>query len=536
MRRHRARLIAALAAGAVTTLALSGCTLIEEIQTLGTAGPTDSAGATEGPVDADVAPELREFYEQELEWGECPPERAAPEEYECATLSAPMDWNDPAAHEPIELALIRLPASGESQGSMFTNPGGPGASGVDFVAGAGTTFFSAELQANYDIVGWDPRGVGASSAVECRDDAGMDEHFYGVPEGWSQMSDEEKLQASIQEQIRFGADCLTNTGDLLGFVDTRSTVRDLDMMRAVVGDDLLTYFGLSYGTDIGAQYIDMFPERVGRIVLDGATDPTVPAFDVILDQQEKFGDATRTYLEDCIATPGCPFRSKDVDGAIEEIRTIMDEVDASLPKGPDGRTLTSGVISTAISAAMYDESSWAYLSQAFKLWYESADPSYFFLLSDTYFGRDMNGHYDSNMFEAFSAINCLDYPLVTDAATIRAFNEKLKEVSLFGGATTEAEMEIGDVTCENWPVPPRVTEQKPVVGAGAAPVLVVATTNDPATPLKWAEAVAEQLESGVLVVYEGEGHIAYDEGDKCLMGTVDDYFVEGKVPDDKVTC
>ena len=535
MRRPRTRLLAAIAAGAVAMLALSGCTLIQEIQDLGS-GQTDATAATSAPVDADLDPAIREYYEQQIDWGACPPERVAPEGYECATVKAPMDWSAPAAHEPIELALIRRPATGTSQGSMFTNPGGPGASGVDFVAGAGDSFFSKDLREHFDIVGWDPRGVGASSAVECRDDAGMDEYFYGVPAGWAQMTDEQKTQAAIQQQVRFGADCKAHTGELLGFVDTESTVHDLDMLRAVVGDSTLTYFGLSYGTDIGAKYIDVFPERVGRVVLDGATDPTVSSFDVILDQQQKFGDATRNYLEDCLTGADCPFTSKDVDGAIDEIRAVMDQVDQTLPKAPDGRVLTSNVISTAISAAMYDQSSWPYLSQAFQYWFDAADPSYFFLLSDSYYGRDMNGHYDSNMFEAFTAINCLDYPVVTDPATIRAFNEKLREVSLFAGTMSETDMEIGDVTCENWPVPSRVTEQKPVVGAGAAPVLVVATTNDPATPLKWAEAVAQQLESGVLVEYDGEGHIAYDERDKCVVSTVDEYFIDGKVPADTVKC
>ena len=533
---RRSRALAALAAGAVATLALSGCTLIQEIQTRGETGSVSESEAPDSPIDESLSEELREYYEQDLQWAACGPDAGAPDGYECATATAPMDWDNPGDHEDIHLALIRLPARGTSQGSMFTNPGGPGASGFDFVADAGSSFFSKDLRDNFDIVGWDPRGVGSSSAVQCRDDAGMDEYFYGVPDGYAQMNDAQKAQYATKQAAQFGADCLAGTGELLGFVDTKSTVRDLDLLRALVEDTTLTYFGLSYGTDIGAQYIDMFPERVGRIVLDGATDPTVPTFDVIIDQQEKFADSTRTYLEDCLGSQECPFRGNTVDAAVAEINTVMQEIDLALPKAADGRTFTSGVMSTAISNAMYSQTTWPYLSQAFARWFQASDPSVFFALSDAYYGRDPEGHYDSNMFQAFSAINCLDYPLESDPARIREFNERLNEVSLFRTSVTEEEMSIGNLTCENWPVPPRVTEQKPVVGAGAAPVLVVATTNDPATPLKWAEAVAEQLESGVLVEYNGEGHIAYDEGNKCVNTTVDQYFIEGKVPSDKVTC
>ncbi|KAB1644820.1 alpha/beta hydrolase [Gulosibacter chungangensis] len=542
-RRKRGRLLAAGAMATVATMALSGCVMIQELTA--PSDPSDSSispnerGEAQGKGDlyGDLDAALVEYYEQSAEWGVCPADRAYPDEVECATVSAPMNWQDPEEHEPIELALVRLPATGQAQGSMFTNPGGPGGSGTDFVGLSGDYFFSADLRENFDIVGWDPRGVGYSSAVECRDDAGMDDFLYGVPENAADMTDEEAFEWWRQQAAQFGADCLENTGPLLEYVDTQSTVSDLDMLRAIVGDTSLTYFGLSYGTDIGAQYIDRFPDRVGRIVLDGATDPTVPMFDVVVDQQEKFADATLVYLEDCLTGADCPFNSGGgVDGVIDEIQAIMDEVDETLPVHTDGRIFTSGVIQTAISAALYSEDSWPYLTAAFEAWMQDQDPSVFFALSDSYYGRMPDGSYDSNMFEAFPAINCLDYPLVTDEGRIRDYNERLADVTLFGGELSELEMQVGDLTCENWPVKSRVESQEPVTGAGAAPVLVVATTNDPATPLKWAEAVAEQLESGVLVEFEGEGHIAYSQGDACIVSTVDDYFIDGTVPEYGLTC
>lgn len=535
IRSRRLRPLATLAAGLATVMALSGCTLIQEIQELGGTTPMPGEGLEVVPEDLDAT--LSSYYEQELEWAPCDTSVGAPSDAECATVLAPMDWSAPDAYEDIQLALIRLPATGTSQGSMFTNPGGPGGSGLSFIAGSGTSFFSKDLREKFDIVSWDPRGVGASSAVDCVDDAGMDEYLYGVPENAASMTPEELVAFEIEKTRKFTAGCLENTGDLLAFVDTQSTVRDLDLLRALVGDRTLTYFGLSYGTDIGAQYIDKFPDRVGRVVLDGATDPTVPAFDVIIDQQEKFGDATRNYLADCFTAAECPFAGPTVDDAIGQIRATMDEVDSTLPKGPDGRTFTSSVMLTAINMTMYDSSSWQYLSQAFSAWYTAADSSVFFFLADLYNDRDQSGHYASNMMEAFQAINCLDYPLVTDKDAIRSFYERLAEVSIFFSLDdmTEAEMAIGDLTCENWPVRSKVTEQQAVTGAGAAPVLVVATSNDPATPLKWAEAVAQQLESATLLVVEGDGHIAYGRS-TCGDQVIDEYFISGKVPADPTHC
>ncbi len=525
MNRRRTQRLLAAATAAVAAISLSGCTLIQTLQ--GDGRQVDRADL----IDPDLPPELLEFYEQELEWEPCPDDANAGEDAECATAIAPMDWNDPTKGEPVELALVRQPATGgKPQGSLFSNPGGPGGSGFDFVAQS-YGFFSDDLRENFDLVGWDPRGVGRSSAVYCRDDAGMDEYFYGVPDNYTQMTPQQQLEWETAKSQRFAADCLKGTGELLGYVDTNSTVHDLDLLRALVGDPKLFYFGLSYGTDIAAKYIDQFPERVGRVVLDGATDPTVPGFEVVLDQQEKFADSVRTYLQDCIESRECPFRAKTVEEAEAELRQIAKDADETLMKNSDGRVFTSGVLQMAVISAMYDESMWQYLTMAFDQYLNANDPSTLFMLSDAYFGRDPEGHYDSNSFQAFTAINCLDYPRETDPAKIVEFNQRLNQVSIFPGASTPEELQVGDITCENWPVEPAVESLEPVTGAGAAPVLVVATTNDPATPLKWARAVAEQLESAQLLEFEAEGHIAYDEQDECVNSYVDNYLITGELED-----
>ncbi|MDO5052164.1 MAG: alpha/beta hydrolase [Pseudoclavibacter sp.] len=517
------RRLAAVATAAASVMALSGCTLVTTLQE---AARRDEAAANFSATEG-VPEQLHRYYEQQLEWSSCEGG------LECATAIAPMNWDDPSAGEDVELALVRRPATGRRIGSLFTNPGGPGASGYDMVVGE-AALFGSEVMRSYDVVGWDPRGVGRSSAVDCLDDAGMDQWNYTTdPTPAPQNESDEEIIASAREAAAwFGEQCLQHTGPLLEFVDTMSTVRDLDLLRALVGDPKLNYFGFSYGTDIGARYVDTFPRNVGRVVLDGATDPSLSQLDVLLAQRTAFGEATRAYLEDCLARgSACPF-SGDVDGAIAEINRLMQDVDRNPVVHSDGRVLTSSVIDTAISAALYSEESWPYLSDAFSQYLRAGDPAGFFLLADFYNGREADGSYPDNMMEAFVAINCLDAPVVTDQQQIVEFNRRLAEADPLGDPGPET---MGDVLCENWPFQSRVTPG-PVSGAGAAPVVVVGTTGDPATPMAWSEAVADQLESGVLLRFEGEGHLAYPQGDRCVTEAVDAYLVDGTVPQDGMSC
>lgn len=515
------RIKRALTAGAILALAstgLSGCTIIQHVQ-----GPQPNVPTT--PASGDVDEALRPYYEQQLDWQNCGQNR------ECATAKAPMNWDDPSNGKEVELALVRIPAKGEKQGSLFTNPGGPGASGFDFVEGAGTAVFSKDLQESFDIVGWDPRGVGQSSAVECVDDKGMDEFFYGVPNPMPK-NDAEWIKHEQEKAKKFADACKQNTGELLEFVDTMSTVRDLDMLRSALGDEKLFYFGFSYGTDIGAHYVDTYPDKVGRVVLDGATDPSLTQFEVVLGQQEGFANATRAYLEDCLKKGSkCPFTG-NVDQAIKQINDAMKKADQTMPANKDGRKLTSTVMATAISFTMYSKMNWNALSEAFTAYLSQGDPAMFFELSDAYYGRDKDGKYDSNMFEAFIAINCADYPVERDPAKIREYNKKLREATPIGEPGPE---ELGDVQCEQWPFESKATPA-PVKGEGAPPVLVVGTTGDPATPHRWAEAVSKQLESGVLLSFKGEGHIAYGGQSTCVDSAVDEYLIKGTPPQDGTTC
>lgn len=481
-----------------------------------------SGGTVSTPTGEEVADELRPYYSQVLTWSGCGGGA------ECTTAIAPLDWDNPGAGDDIELALVRHTATaGQAQGSLFINPGGPGASGFDFVRDSVDFAVSADLQREFDIVGWDPRGVGRSSAVTCyTDPADMDEFIYGIPE--SPFGTPEWEAEVIAGSVDFAEACAANTGPLLGFVDTNSTVRDLDMMRAVVGDTQLNYFGYSYGTDIGARYADRFPDKVGRLVLDGATDPTTTTFEVVLAQSEGFENALKAYLAACPELGTCPFPGT-VDESLALIRELYEQLGAEPIEAADGRFFDGAVLDIAIATALYDEGSWSFLSQMFtELRTGVVDTG--FLLADFYYGRE-NGEYTDNSLEAFIAINCLDYPVETDRAVIAEQNEQIRAVA----PTTADPSPLGDVLCEMWPHQFE-GELAPVSGAGAAPILVIGTTGDPATPFIWAEALADQLESGVLLTWVGEGHIAYDEGDPCINDAVDAYFITGAVPTDGLVC
>jgi pimeloyl-ACP methyl ester carboxylesterase len=507
VRRHdspllRVRSIAAIVA---VVLPLAGCFLLPS-------SPDDRSEPTGETVPTGLEP----YYSQELNWTDCG------DGAQCTTAIAPMDWDNPQPATDIELALSRHTATGAKRGSLFVNPGGPGASGYDYVHDDVDFMVSEHLREVYDVIGWDPRGVGRSAPVTCFDDEGLDDFIYGLPN--AEPESPEWVAELTEASIAFGEACLANTGPVLEFVDTQSTVHDLDMLRAIVGDDKLNYLGYSYGSDIGMYYIDRFPEKVGRMVLDGATDSTATVFDIGLTQTAGFERALRAYLEECPQTDDCPFTG-DLEADLATIRGLYDSLDADPVPAPDGRLMDAGVLDIAMSMALYDPSSWPYLSDLFTEVPEGGTETAFFL-ADYYYGRDIDGTYLDNSLEAFIAIYCADYAVTTDPAEIAAENAKLEAAS----PTTARTSSVGDLTCINWPFAYRGGEIAAVTGKGAADVLIVSTTGDPATPYEWGVALSEQLESAQLITNHGEGHTAYNGGIACVDDAVDDYFVDGTVP------
>lgn len=510
---RRTRRVLAVLAGVVTaSLALSGClySLIPESR------PTSTASL---PPDTDgVADDLLPFYEQELAWSACGA-------FECTTVTAPLDWENPATGE-IELSVIRQRAdSGEAIGSLLTNPGGPGASGVGLIRDSIDYAVGSALQEKYDVIGFDPRGVGESTAVTCLDAAAMDSYLFDIPadprgsDAWTADRDEQNAQ--------FAAACEANSDGILPFITTENAARDMDLLRAVLGDKKLNYLGYSYGTFLGATYAKLYPERVGRLVLDGAIDPAIPGSDVSTIQAIGFENALRAYMADCLTQSDCPF-SGTVDEGMADLGTLLASVDQSPLPASDGRQLGADSLLTGIIAALYSQDSWPYLTGALSEALQG-NPDVALQLADFYYNRQ-DGAYLDNSTEAFRAYNCMDYPLEDSEAAKAASDARIA-----AEAPTVAPYWSGPDPCAVWPYPP-IGTRGAITADGAAPIVVIGTTNDPATPYEWAVSLADQLSSGVLITRVGEGHTGYNKGNACVDDAVEAYLLEGTVPQDGLRC
>ncbi|MFD6815349.1 alpha/beta hydrolase [Microbacterium sp. NPDC060132] len=509
----RLRRAAALIAGlAVASVALSGClyAMIPE-QSARPAGEKEPD--TEG-----VAADLLPYYSQKLDWTECGTG------FECTDVTAPLDWENPGSGE-IQLAVVRHRAEGTAVGSLLTNPGGPGASGVDLVLSSLGYAVGPALVENYDVIGFDPRGVGGSTAVTCYDDAEMDDYLYGIPE--AQRGSAEWEQELLDGHRAFAEACDANSDGILPYITTVNAARDMDLIRAVLGDKQLNYLGYSYGTFLGATYAQLYPEKAGRLVLDGAIDPAVPGLEVGATQALGFESALRAYMQNCLDSGNCPF-SGSVDEAMADLGALLASADRTPLENGDGRLMGADALMTAIIAALYSQDSWDYLTQALEEALQG-DPTTAFVLADFYNGRE-NGTYIDNSSEAFRAYNCMDYPVEDDPAAEAAITAKIAE-----GAPTIAPYWTGPDPCEVWPYPPTGTRGE-IAAEGAGPIVVVGTTNDPATPYEWSESLADQLEEGVLITRVGEGHTGYNKGNTCVDDAVEGFLLDDVVPEDGLRC
>ncbi|KAA9152067.1 alpha/beta hydrolase [Microbacterium lushaniae] len=496
-------LVATLAVAAV----LSGCFLAPD--------PMPSRTPDTSGVSADLLP----YYGQELEWSRCEGDA-----FDCTTVRAPLDWDDPSGGD-LELAVIRQRATGdEAVGSLLTNPGGPGVSGYDYVRDGASALAGPEVAAAYDLVGFDPRGVGRSTPVTCLDDAGMDEFLYGIPDGRRGTPEwDESLTESAEA---FALACEENSGDILPYISTVSAARDLDLLRAVLGDDSLNYLGYSWGTALGAQYAQLYPERVGRMVLDGAMDPALPGSAIGAAQAVGFEASLRAFFDDCAGREDCPYGGT-VDDMLADLAALLARVDRTPVPAADGRRVGADTLMTGIIQTLYIPGTWPWLRVALSD-LEDGDPTTILTAADSY-NRRVDGEYLDNSTEAFTAYNCMDYP-VEPSGSEQAAQERIR-----AGAPTTADYWFGADVCAFWPAEPTGTRE-PVTADGAAPILVIGTTADPATPYVWAESLAAQLSSGILVTRVGEGHTGYMKGNACVNETVDAYLVEGIVPEGDVVC
>lgn len=464
---------------------------------------------------------LTPYYSQRLRWREC----GVPG-FECATMKAPLDYASPDAGT-VRLAVARKKATGTAGrlGSLLVNPGGPGGSAVDYLQQYAGLGYPARIRARYDMVAMDPRGVARSEPVKCLDGRQMDAYTQTdmTPD------DQRERDALVTADRRFAESCGAHSARLLRHVSTVEAARDMDILRSVLGDRRLNYVGASYGTFLGATYAGLFPERVGRMVLDGAMDPSVDARRLNLDQTAGFETAFQAFAKDCVRRTDCPLGGRGAAPARvgDRLRAFFRELDARpLRSGDaDGRRLGEALATTGVIAAMYDEGTWAQLREALTSAIKERNGAGLLALADTYYERDPDGHY-SNLMMANAAVNCLDLPSAFSGPeeVEKALPAFEKASPVFGPGLAWASL-----NCAYWPV--RATgEPHRIEAEGAAPIVVVGTVRDPATPYRWARSLAGQLSSARLLTYAGDGHTAYGRGSGCIDTAIDTYLLRGTPP------
>lgn len=439
--------------------------------------------------------------------------------YDCATLDVPLDYADPNG-EKIQLALKRRAArGGQKIGSLLINPGGPGGSAVDFLssfaAGPGV-----QLNTRFDIVAFDPRGVGQSTPLNCH--STIDKLISADP-----TPDDDAEWMSIDADAKaFADECAMKYPKLLPHMGTRDVARDMDQVRAAVGDDKLSYFGYSYGTELGAVYAGLFPEKVRALVLDGALDLKLTALEVGLEQADGFERALATFFDWCGGSASnCSWaRGSQPKDAYLKLSAAIE----AKPLAVGNRKVGPGEFLLGVIAPLYSgESGYRALSNALTS-AAGGDGSALLSFVDQYTERNRDGTY-GNIQEANNAVNCIDMPSPS-YAELRTHEMEFATASPTFGISTLT----GYLVCAHWAV--QATKPEVLSGAGASPILVIGTTGDPATPYKWAQALADELDSGHLLTYEGEGHTAFGRNVPCIDNAVEAYLIDGKLPAEGTKC
>ena len=431
--------------------------------------------------------------------------------FECADFSVPLDYANPARGE---LKLALHPPAGRNQanriGSLLVNPGGPGGSGIDFLRGWSPAV-PREISDRFDLVSFDPRGVGQSSPIVCGEN--VQELLALNPDP---VTDAE-WQTVVDETKAFTDLCKQHDGHDLPFYGTDNVARDMDRIREGLGEDKLTYVGYSYGTSIGQVYADLFPDNVRAMVLDGAVDNSLDADTRNLEQLVAFEAALNRFIDYCRST-----RCFSVDPQVA-IQTLIDRAEASPIAAPgEDRPLREGEVLWGLISSLYARFQWGGLANAISDAL-NGNGSRMLRLVDNLWGRNSDGTYD-NFFDANSAVNCIDQRVDRNPDHHRQLSlDFAKQAPIFGAWGGYL-----NLTCALWdaePVPLRTPR-----AAGAPPILVIGNTGDPATPLKWSSALSKQLESGVLLTNDAEGHTAYLQGDFCIEKTVNAYLLDLTVP------
>jgi pimeloyl-ACP methyl ester carboxylesterase len=465
-----------------------------------------------------ASPSLGSIGQAAVVWTDCY------EGFQCTRLSVPVDYsNTQGLH--ISLALIRKPATDPAVriGSLLMNPGGPGESGVDFLLSQAQDFDNLNKQ--FDLVSWDPRGVGASSPIQCLDGPQMDALLALDPV----LDDPQEKQQYIVAHKSFVQACWRRNQALLPFMDSKSTAQDMERIRAATGDTKMTYLGFSYGTFIGQWYAHLFPSRLRAMVLDGVVfgfvSSSAPPSELV-GAAAVYEKSFQAYIRDCSSRPTCPYRtSADPEAQVE---LAMARLDAK-PVTVGSRQLTRGLGLTALLAALYDPASWPDLDRSLAS-LDRGDGAPMLAFADAFNERNDDGTYANRVNGSLDATDCIDGP--SEMSDISAYDQVgpylVKASPLFGPM-----VQYSPLTCAYWPVEGQGLEQPSI--EGAPPILLVGATGDPATPYQWAQLANAEIPGSVLLTREGNGHTSYGFSD-CIDTATDDYLLHLVLPAPRTIC
>jgi pimeloyl-ACP methyl ester carboxylesterase len=530
VRARKSTRAAALAASALCCALLAGCTQ----STAGAAGPTAAPGSAPQPQLGADSPQLAPVYAQQLSWGPCAEFATSADDrtafaapgFDCARLEVPVDYADPDG-EKAQIAVLRQEATGPRIGSLLFNPGGPGASGMSLVAGLAPGLATSPLSQRFDLIGFDPRGVGASTpTIDCLDNREWEVERSDLdvdpsPAGVEQTEAENRQYAEQCTQRSGGPAFLANSG-------TRDVVRDMDVLRQALGDEKLSYVGYSYGTRIGSAYAEAFPQNVRALVLDGALDPEETTIDRTVKQNAGFQQAFDAFAADCAKSPACPLGTDPAQATAAFQALSRPLIDQPIQVG--ARTLSYGDAVTGVIQALYAKDFWPVLTQGIS-GLGTGDGRILLALADLYYGRGQDGNYD-NSIEAFISISCMDEERITDRAQQAELIRRANEAAPFRDDGRGA---VGALDpCAFWAAEPTSEPHVPQA-AGLPPTLVVSVTGDPATPYQAGVDLAAAL-GGSLISVQGNQHTAALRGNRCIDDVVNAYLIDLQVPTGQTDC
>ena len=481
----RTRLITALA---ISALLLTGC--VQEVK----------------PLKLET---LQDFQVQPVKWRTCF------DTLKCTDVLVPIDYTN-IKLGTFKIAVLKHEASNKQDriGSMFVNPGGPGASGVEYAYSA-EYIVSPQLLSLYDIVGFDPRGVGRSAPIRCLTDDETDANYASD----SKPDNAQEFETIVKEAQDYVAKCEKNTKNLNAY-STENAARDMDVIRAVLGDEKLNYLGKSYGTYLGTIYAQLFPDKVGRLVLDGAIDPNATPLQQSITQAVGFENALDAFIKDCLQLDTCPLPK---DATKQYFIDLFNSVAKKPLKTNSKRIATESLVVLGTASALYDNKmGWPMLRIALKQ-AKTGNGFMFLTLTDAYTGRQLNGTYPTNEGDSGFVIDCLDWNDSRSNDQIKLDAEQFKaQAPVFGPYFSSS-----GISCKYFK---GIKQPIKISQINVPPIIVIGTLRDPATPYSWALALHKLITNSLLITFDGDGHTGHDRGSSCVDKTVDSYFITGKLP------